>query len=94
MASHVDLIDDFRSIGRKATLDRAPITAVCAIDEANLLTGTSLIKWWSWPSKQLLKTFNGHSTEVRHLMPLRFGSDLDTIHFVSTAANDRFISLW
>lgn len=56
----------------KHQLDRQAVSAVVALDERNLLTASSLIKWWHWPNKQLLKTFNGHSSEVQTLWPIMF----------------------
>lgn len=75
------------------------ITSICALDAENLITGSNLIKWWNWPSKQLLKTFNGHSTEVQFLRPVWLtkennGSSFSQTYFISSAVSDRYIYFW
>ncbi|KAF7495879.1 WD repeat-containing protein 43 [Sarcoptes scabiei] len=80
------------SIKSQAILDRSRITSICVIDQDNIVTGSNLIKWWNWPKKQLIKTFNGHSNEIKLLKPIRFESDQNYI--VSSARSDRFVYLW
>lgn len=56
----------------KHQLDRQAISAIVVLDDRNLLTAASSIKWWHWPTKQLLKTFSGHTSEVQTLLPILF----------------------
>lgn len=71
------------------------INAIAVIDSKNILTASSSIKWWNWETRQLLKTFSGHSTEVRYLKPVLFGSlEEETNLVLSSAVSDRYINAW
>lgn len=82
----------------KTILDHnSVITSICVLDNENLITGSNQLKWWNWPKKQLLKTFNGHSNEVRFLRPIWLSSkDSSTkdAYLLSSAISDRYINLW
>lgn len=78
-------------------------TSICVLDNENIITGSNQLKWWNWPKKQLLKTFSGHSNEIRFLRPILFptinsssssSSSTIDVYLLSSAVSDRYINLW
>src|SRR6266487_738471 len=58
-------------------------------DETKLLSVGHSIKMWDLQSKQILKTFTGHTTRITNIM----FSAKDEL-FITSAERDRFINIW
>lgn len=94
------LITFFLHFFSKAKLTDSVISSICAIDNENILTASNNIKWWNWPRKELLQTFNGHSNDVKYLKPILFNDlpslngECNDFYFLSSANSDRYINAW
>lgn len=62
-------------------------------DGETLVTAKTEIKWWKicGEKQELLKTFNGHSTDV---VSLKFVQICGETCILSAAADNRFINAW
>ncbi|XP_060938758.1 WD repeat-containing protein 43 [Limanda limanda] len=76
--------------------DRAAVTSLCVSHDGKLLLSAGqTIKMWDLDTKELYRTFTGHSTAVT---TLRFATtrppDSNGLYFLSGAAHDRLLSVW
>ncbi|KAI8922261.1 WD40-repeat-containing domain protein, partial [Powellomyces hirtus] len=70
--------------------DGKPVKKVCVShDGTRLLTAGHAIKMWDLSTRELLRTYHGHASEVTKL---QFSAD--DVNFVSAADDDRHIYVW
>ncbi|XP_068607967.1 WD repeat-containing protein 43 [Brachionichthys hirsutus] len=76
--------------------DRAAVTSLCVSPDGKLLLSAGqTIKMWDLDTKEIFRTFTGHSTTVTIL---RFATtrppDGNGLYFLSGASHDRLLSVW
>ncbi|XP_060593577.1 WD repeat-containing protein 43-like [Ruditapes philippinarum] len=75
--------------------DKGPVYSLCKCSNEHLLSAGRSIKLWDLKTKQELKRFTGHATEVFKLLHVPTSPDsLENSYFLSAAANDRLVNAW
>ncbi|WAR18507.1 WDR43-like protein [Mya arenaria] len=64
------------------------------IKHTHLLSAGRTIKLWDLETRQILKTFTGHATEVFRLLHVPVGESIEKSYFLSEAINDRLVNAW
>ncbi|XP_063229733.1 WD repeat-containing protein 43 isoform X2 [Bacillus rossius redtenbacheri] len=85
------------AVSSKWKADNGRVTCVLVLPEGEtLLSASQTIRWWDLKSKQLLRSFVGHTSHVVSLTlvapPGR--SNTDSMYFLSASRDDRFVSAW
>lgn len=83
-------------VKHKWKASRHSVYSICLVDDTNLISASSTIKWWNLSTREVIKQFTGHATEIFRLLPVRFSnfSSAEGTYFFSAAKNDRVISTW
>ncbi|CAL1265776.1 unnamed protein product [Larinioides sclopetarius] len=81
-------------IKSKWKADKFAVYSICVIDENHLLSAGNSIQLWDIKQKSVIKTFEGHSTEIRHLLLLCTRDKSQNEYFLSAALGDRVINAW
>ncbi|XP_076100373.1 WD repeat-containing protein 43-like [Mytilus galloprovincialis] len=86
------------NVRHKWKADKGSVHSMCLCSSNHLLTAGRSIKLWNVETKELLKTFTGHKTEIFRLLPLPLSADAsdspENMYFLSAAQNDRIINAW
>ncbi|KAK4873052.1 hypothetical protein RN001_015081 [Aquatica leii] len=69
------------------------IKSILALPENKVITGARTIKLWNAVSQELLRTFTGHSQEVRFLNYVNPRNGNDS-YVISGSKGDRLLSVW
>ncbi|KAK3599161.1 hypothetical protein CHS0354_040999 [Potamilus streckersoni] len=89
-------------VKHKWKADKGPVYSICKCSSTHLLSAGRTIKLWDKYTKDIVKTFTGHATEVTRLIHISPGLEteesetqsIESTYFLSAAANDRLVSAW
>lgn len=72
---------------------KTKVTALAVMkDGASLISAERLIKWWDLSTKQLIRTFTGHASQVYFLNPIKLNDK--TNYLISGADGDGYLCIW
>uniref|UniRef100_A0A3P8WLV6 WD repeat domain 43 n=1 Tax=Cynoglossus semilaevis TaxID=244447 RepID=A0A3P8WLV6_CYNSE len=76
--------------------DRGAVTSLCVSHDGKLLLSAAhVIKMWDLETKEVYRTFTGHSSAVTTLcFATTRPPDSNSLYFLSGAAHDRLLSVW
>ncbi|XP_052770151.1 WD repeat-containing protein 43-like [Mya arenaria] len=81
-------------IKHKWKADKSGVYSLCRCSSTHLLSAGRTIKLWDLETRQILKTFTGHATEVFRLLHVPVGESIEKSYFLSEAINDRLVNAW
>ncbi|GAB1601276.1 WD repeat-containing protein 43-like [Argonauta hians] len=82
-------------VNHKWKASKTILQSICLPSKNTLLSAGNLIKLWDLDKYEVIKKFNGHATEVSHLLPVVTDPNQPgAAYFLSAAVNDRLISAW
>ncbi|XP_046371992.2 WD repeat-containing protein 43-like [Haliotis rufescens] len=88
-------------VKQKWKADKGSVYSVCMCSHSHLLTAGRSIKLWEIHTRQVLKSFTGHATEVFRLISVPLigetppnPNSAEHSYFLSAARSDRVINAW
>ncbi|GBM73312.1 WD repeat-containing protein 43 [Araneus ventricosus] len=81
-------------IKSKWKADKFAVYSICVIDENRLLSAGNSVQLWDIKQKSVIKSFEGHSTEIHRLLLLPTRGKSLNEYFLSAALGDRVINAW
>lgn len=85
------------TVNHKWKADKGAVHSLCLCSQHQLLSAGRRIKLWNTQTRQVIKNFTGHATEVFKLLTIphiQNPGPSQSCYFLSAAVSDRIINLW